>query len=233
MGSDVVVFHSRNIALRMRSIALAPYGVRVRPKYSQDAEVIDAFGGNNDLLQFFSEVLRKLKKEDEHDEVAKRVLSLLKMSTSDRTISGIFEVGEYGSESTIRDVLERRIVHQKQITHADMMRFYFLISLPVGRTKGVLLMQKTGVHGIFTAVEKLLMRHMRERHDEFLLELSAMSSQGIFDRYVRHGDLRTIRLIRYQVPSDIAEKYAIGHREVKGSAELVIRLRGGQRYALS
>src|ERR1700761_8288978 len=119
----------------MKSIALAPYSIKIRHKYSQEPEVISAFGGNNDLLQFFSEVLRKVKREDEHDESAKRVLSLLKVSRSERTISGIFEVGEYGSESTIKDVVQRKGVHQKQTTHADMMRFYFLVNLPTGRTK--------------------------------------------------------------------------------------------------
>lgn len=209
----------------MKSIALAPYSIRVREKYSQVEESVNNFGSSHDLLTFFESVIKHLKSTGEDDDTTKKFLGVERVHLIGRTLSGVIEVGEYGSESDIKDVLAKTTVWKKKTHHADMLGFYFLISLPANRTKGVLLLQKSGVHGTFTAIERLFIRKMREFHDEYLIEFAALSSQGAFDDLVQRGELRKIRFIQYHVPSDIADKYQMGHDELKGSSEIVIRLR--------
>jgi hypothetical protein len=217
-----------------KSIALAPYGITVRPKNSQETETVDAFGpDSHDLKDFFSDLLSGLTKNHNIDELAQKVISLQKSFPQGRTISGILEAGEYGAESNIKDIQGGTVVHKKAITHADMLRFYFLVSLPSQRTKGILLMQKLGVHGITTLFEKIMEKTFREKHPGLMIDLKPLSTQGVFDHYLRHGDLRKIRLVRYHIPPAIEDAYPAGHQIIKGSAELIVNIRRmrGMPYA--
>jgi hypothetical protein len=142
-----------------------------------------------------------------------------------RVIEGVIEYGEYGSESAIKDTVNHVVVHKKEVTHADMQRFYFLFSLPEQRTKGIMLLQKSGNIGIATQLKGALLASMEAVFPSHSVKFAPLSTQQIFNRYMDRGDLREIRFIKFRLPKSIEDAYAAGHEEIRGTYEMVIRLR--------
>src|SRR5262249_50847183 len=134
----------------MKSISLAPYTITVRPAYTSENETVDGFAGDNDLFEFVEATVRELQQTNQADETNLRAITVTAYKVDGRTICGIIEGGDFGNQGTLREITDGKVVHIKEPTHADMSPFYFLISLPKGRTKGILLMQRSGTDGVVT-----------------------------------------------------------------------------------
>jgi hypothetical protein len=212
-----------------KAVALAPYSIRIAEHHSRDEEELDDFNEGNDLLDFFRDMLGELKKKEWVDEKEHKMLGVRQYSAAgDRQLHGIFEYGEYGTESVIKDAVERKAVFDKARTHADMQRFYFLVSLPKNRTKGILILQKSGNVGIATQLKTVFANKLEIAFPEHRIRLRPLSTQQIFNRCIDRGDLREIRMIRFRLPKGIEDAYRTGHQEVKGLYELVIKIRNAK-----
>ncbi len=108
-----------------------------------------------------------------------------------------------------------------------MFRFYFLLSLPKQRTKGILLIQKIGALGVVTPLKIALQEALAAKCPNYNVHIRQLSTQGVFDRFMDKGDLRKIRFIRFKVPKAIEDAYADGHGEIHGRTELVIKISRG------
>jgi hypothetical protein len=214
----------------MKAIGLAPYSVRITPLYGNEDELLDDFGPTSaDALTFFKESFSLLKGQNWIDTEESKMLGVKQFSApGDRQFHGIIEYGEYGTESSIKDSVAGKTVFDKARTHADMHRFYFLLSLPTNRTKGVIVLQKSGNIGVATQLKRLLQTRFEQEFPNYRLRMSPLSTQQIFNRYVDRGDLREIRLIRFRLPKGIEDAYKSGHEEIKGTCELVIKIRNGR-----
>jgi len=209
-----------------KAVALAPYSIRIAEQHSRDEEELDDFNEGNDLLDFFRDTLGELKKKEWVDDEENKMLGVRQYSAAgDRRLHGIIEYGEYGTESVIKDAVERKAVFDKARTHADMQRFYFLVSLPKKRTKGILILRKSGNVGIATQLKRVLAAKLETDFPEHRIRFRPLSTQQIFNRCIDHGDLREIRMIRFRLPRGIEDAYKTGHQEVKGIYELVIKIR--------
>jgi hypothetical protein len=208
----------------MRAFSLAPYTVRVK---GEGYEPLDSFGEGKDLILFLKDQLSRLKGEDEDDQEESRLLSVREVHRPHpRRLNGVLEVGDYGREGVIKHRIERRVVLEKQVDHADMSRYYFLFSIPTGRTKGIVLLQKIGAYGIATAVQKLLVTRFKAEHPDYRLDFKPLSTEGVFDHFMENGHIRKVRFVRFNLPKTMEKLFEVGHEEIKGSAEVVIRLRG-------
>ncbi len=217
----------------MKAISLAPFTIRVKEKHKREDYEIDQFLGENDLLVFVRNFLDELHTNDILNEDAQRLVSVRRVTGGGRTLRGLFESGDYGSESLIKDVGSRAVVHHKARTHADMLPFYYLFSLPKGRTKGILLLQKRGPIGIVTVLRDLLQVALEAEHPNGQIVLSPLSTTGILDQYMAGASLNEIRFVRFSIPDDIAAAYGRGHEELKGSAEFVVRFHGLEDFPLA
>jgi hypothetical protein len=209
----------------VKSIALAPYSIRFKKPYEEE-NFLDDIDAGIDSIDLVEQALNGLKSKDAHDQEAKKVLTVADVKRSQRTLRGILEGGEYGYATTIRDVTARKKVLDKKRDHADMFRFYFLLSLPKQRTKGILLIQKIGALGVVTPLKIALQDALAAKCPGYNVHIRQLSTQGIFDRFLDKGDLRKIRFIRFKVPKAIEDAYAGGHGEIHGITELVIKISG-------
>jgi hypothetical protein len=209
----------------MKSIALAPYSVRFKKPYEQD-EFLENIDGGTDSLVLVETALNALLTKESHDQGARKVLSVVSVKRDKRTLCGILEGGEYGLASTIRDVVKRKKVHDKERDHADMFRFYYLLSLPKQRTKGILLIQKIGALGVVTPLKIALQDALSKVCPLYNVHIRQLSTMGIYDRFMDKGDLRKIRFVRFKVPKAIEDAYPSGHEEIYGRTELVIKIGG-------
>jgi hypothetical protein len=209
-----------------KAVALAPYSLRVAAHFSRSEEELDDFNDGADLLEFFRTTFAELKQEEWVDEKENKMLGVRQYSAAgDRRLHGIIEYGEYGTESVIKDAVKRKAVFDKARTHADMQRFYFLVSLPKNRTKGILLLQKSGNVGIATQLKAVLTARLEAKFPEHRIRFRPLATQQIFNRCIERGDLREIRMIRFRLPKGIEDAYRSGHQEVKGVYELVIKIK--------
>jgi hypothetical protein len=212
-----------------KAVGLAPYSVRISALYSGEEIDLNDFGDkSHDLLDFFRDSLIALKKTEWVDTEESKMLGVKQYSAhGERCLQGIIEYGDFGTESSIKDSVERTTVFAKARTHADMQRFYFLMSAPKNRNKGVIMLQKSGNIGVATQLKKLLQVGFEAQFPEYRLRIRPLSTQQIFNRYIDRGDLREIRLIRFRIPKGIEDAYKTGHEEIKGTCELVIKIKNG------
>jgi hypothetical protein len=106
-----------------------------------------------------------------------------------------------------------------------MLPFYFLASVPDKRTKGIVILQQTGVMGIATAFREVLQAAALTEFPDYRIHLRNLSSRAVFDKFLS-GKVREIRFIRFRVPKAIEDAYGVGHAEIKGRAEFVVKLKG-------
>jgi hypothetical protein len=138
-------------------------------------------------------------------------VEVLKTDKKARTICGIIETGEYGSESKLRDADTQQIVHKRKIKEADMLPFYFLFDLPGGSEDGILVLQRTGMFGIRKVLATVIESWFNPKFPDFGLRFQ----------------VETIRFVGYDVPSDIADALKSHNKQFDGRVELVISARRG------
>lgn len=209
-----------------QTISLAAYAIRVYNLDERENEPIHEFGEGCDLINVVRGYLRDLRGDGLHDEEGQHVLRVERLESRGRTLYGIIETGEYGVESNLWDVRERAMVHRRRRSEADMRPFYFLLDLPEGPDEGVLILQRAGLFGIRRVLYDALRTKFRTEFGDYDLKLQPVVDQGEIDRYVR-GRIQTVRFISYEIPTDITDAFAGGHRERQGYAELVIHARRG------
>jgi hypothetical protein len=107
-----------------------------------------------------------------------------------------------------------------------MLPFYFLIDLPEGADEGFMVLQRTGMYGIRKMLSEFLTQEFEVSFTDYQLHLHPLVESAEIKKYQK-GKIESIRLINFKIPSDIADAFDSGHRETKGTVELVIRARRG------
>ena len=211
-----------------RSTSLAAYSLKVWNYEETESEIISDFGDEEDLLEVFSELLSSLQAKASHDKHNRQLLTVetLKIDNKARTICGIIETGEYGSESKLRDADTQQIVYKRKIKEADMLPFYFLFDLPEGSEDGILVLQRTGMFGIRKVLTTVIESWFNPKFPDFGLRFHPLAEPGDLEKY-KEGQVETIRFIGYDVPSDIADALKSHNKQFDGHVELVISARRG------
>lgn len=211
----------------MRRFTLAPYTVRVRPPYSREYELLDSFGEKDDDL--FAELRRIIGAMKATDNAAiSQVLEITKIQVSvrGRIIEGIAESGEYGTETIIRDTKTWAVAHEKKAHHAEMLPFYFLLDLPEGRDKGILLLERIGTFGIQNSLTAVLNASFTKDFPERRIFVNPLVPEDLIDQYLGDdAELSEIRFIRHSLTGDIANHLGRTGNEKAGTMELSVKIR--------
>jgi len=88
-----------------RSQSLAAYSINIWNFEEREREVLSDFADEEDFLALLSDFLSILQVKPSHDKQKQQLLTveILKIDKKGRTLCGIIETGEYGSESKLRD----------------------------------------------------------------------------------------------------------------------------------
>lgn len=210
----------------MKKISLVPYTIRIKRMYGKEEEKLDNFGEkSSDILPFLTKTLSALKDQDWRDESGEKIFGINKVLCSERLLSGISETGEYGSGSIIKDVVAGKVVLKKKRIHAEVRPFYYLLSIPKERRKGIILLQTRGALGIATVFRDALNRAFQLEFPDYRIHLRNLTTRAVFDKFLA-GNLREMRFIRFHLPKGIEDTYSEGHKEIKGVTEFVVRPKG-------
>nr|DAT51704.1 MAG TPA: hypothetical protein [Caudoviricetes sp.] len=128
-----------------------------------------------------------------------------------RIVYGRVKTGEYGVESDLVDI-ETYQVSKRSASQADMMPFGFCIVVPAGKVeRAVIVLQTTGVFGMKISLQSELRKCMAEFCPDYKLLMNPIAPKEYLDKYLEHGILKKIRMIKYEIPEDEAEKIGVNY----------------------
>lgn len=174
--------------------------------------------------------LLKLKENKKKDEEEKKISFVSKFEENDDIFEGIIKSGSYGFTSEILDTDNDEVSYNKKKNEAEVLPFYFKISLKRYRVdQYYLILQRLGVLGIKSHLEKELNRYFRIHNQNFQnlsIKIHDLTSEKAINMYLDQGQVNEMRFIRYGVRRDITDQYDKGAKETKGYMELVIKDHG-------
>ena len=126
-------------------------------------------------------------------------------------LSGLVKTGEYGVQSELFDIADGS-TSEKRPTQAEVLPFGFCIAVAKGnKTKAVVILQTFGNLGIKTVFTKYLNKCIRHNKLELSLLLEPLYPIQYIERIMKKGILQKIRMIRYEVPEDIATSLGVNN----------------------
>ena len=182
----------------------------------------------HDLIASFTQYLQDRKADCSIDDRRQKLLRVLQYERQTWLVNGIVETGEYGYNADLIDVDTATVSYQRTGTDAEMMPFYFLAHLPSHLDEGVILLQRRSNFGIRTTFLKDFAEYFEKSNQGVKVVVNPLVPPHLVNEYLQNGRLTKIRLIRYGLPSDLADAYdAGGHVENEGTAEIVFLPRRG------
>ncbi len=144
-------------------------------------------------------------------------------NTDNRIIFGIIESGVYGVRSDVLDVKTSQISYIKKQTDADVLPFYFLISIPENTDEGVVLLQRIGRHGFQSNLSGFLLKRFRADFPTCTLSINNLMLEEVVRRTILSGSIQELKCIKYKTPIDIVDGLDTGHNEVSGDIEITVK----------
>lgn len=210
------------LAEPMHSISLATYTIEVHalrkhePLQLQFQSGAKAASLHGDLLA----QLQDLKAAGTTRDDEQQVLKVARIKSDATDIWGIVERGEFGSEARIVDSKTLGETHLQSRDEARLGRFYFRLHLPDAATKGILILQRTGGSGAYTALHRHFEEVFREKRSEFRLRFARAVHPDVLNAMLS-GKVYAFRIVSYKPTADIAN-WVKGKGATKNVGEITV-----------
>ncbi len=189
--------------------AIAPYVIEILDEQLEQVDLWN-FNNNNNLRQvlfdYYQQELNTYKVLGKN-----RLFRVAEMfAATNISVAGKYETGEHGLSSTIYDVAQSAIFHEKRKSEADMLPFFFSFVLPNSdlvpkRKKGILLLSRTKNFGIRTLTIPHLKNYIETRFPGYHFNIRKIFPTALAHTLLNQGTLKAIRLIKYQIPSSLED----------------------------
>lgn len=212
--------------------AIAPYLVEVKDGNKQPQDLWNFFHKNtlHDVLNsYYTDNLKKYQPSI-HD--PKRMFMVSKIFTGTKqSISGIYQTGQFGYESEIYSTGKKKVTHKRMKDEADMVPFYFNKDPNIAqRERGLLLLGRFNTLGVRHITIPHLQQHFAQRFNNFSLNIERVVPKIVMETLLKHGSLKNIRLIKKNIPKDIADVLSMRDRDQVHEVELIIRSKRKSRF---
>lgn len=209
--------------------AIAPYVIELLDEQREQVDLW-SFNNNNNLRQVLIDYY--LQELDTYRAMGgKRLFRVSELLVAANiSVAGKYETGEHGLRSTIYDVEQRAVSHEKGTTEADMLPFMFSFVLPKSdqvskRKKGILLLSRTKNFGIRTLTIPHLKAHIEARFPGYHFDIKRVFPAALARTLLEQGTLKAIRLIKYQVPNSLEDFLDQDDRANIQTVEIVLKAR--------
>ncbi|MGV9345785.1 hypothetical protein ACWDSD_13420 [Streptomyces spiralis] len=208
----------------MAERSIAAYKIVVHRRQKKEPLPLDNFTETGiDLLQVIYGYLAFLKEEGFDNSENNTVLRSQEIAQQNRHLRVSLARGEYGVTSQFEERGSGNPRFNRERSDVEMLTFRNLIILPKGREVGLLLTERVGNRGVYTAFSTGLQRAFRKRFPEYIVEVNNLTPEAAVSRVLDQGELKKIRLVRNSIPGDIADQYELDHHERElGTFETVI-----------
>ena len=220
----------------MTNIYLSGYSFRVSNKKRNivldSDEDEDSKTKTPDVFQELSKYLNKISSEYDHNGEIKKLIKIDNLTVDDRnedrTLCGIIKTGEYGFESELINVPEKSLSHKRIVSEAEILPFYFLMSLPKGRDEGIVILERFGQKGVRSIFLNSFNKYFTRMFPQFRVEMNPLVTKKLIDYYLNRGGLKKIRFIRFGMGKNIEDAYdRSDHEEQEGYMELIAHAERG------
>lgn len=134
------------------------------------------------------------------------------------------KTGEYGLESEIVNSDTGSVSYNKNSREAEVMPFGFAIFVPSGNVNnGIIILQSIGRNSMKIALHKRLDAYIKEQSEELRVNMKVIVPRVVLDRLFKDGIIKAIKLIRYSIPEDLAERYGVNYGVNEIVEERIIR----------
>lgn len=209
--------------------AVAPYLVEITDKRKQPQDLWHFLNGET-LHQVLHEYYDQNKnKYQTISSETNKMFMVSKMFTGTSTsVSGVYKTGQFGFESQIYSINERKVTHERKSDEADMMPFNFSFYLPKNTTpglrkRGLLLLSRFNTLGVRRFTIPHLQDYFSKRFNDLTLNIERVVPQKVMETIMKKGELKNIRLIKKTLPKDVADALSPSNREKVKELELIIR----------
>ena len=200
------------------SIYLTTYSFRVQRLHDE-----------HDCWQLLQDYFQQRNRESYRDMREQQVLKVDHFTQRGRFVSGFLRKGDYGITSELVDIEQNTVTYHRRPVEAEMLPFYFLAAVPERDCHGLLILQRTGLFGVKRLLERDMISWWRDRGCN--LEITPLIPSELINQLLAYGRVVKIRLIRYSIPTDIADAvYQGGYTPEDGYMELQIRAKRGKRF---
>ncbi len=220
-------------------VKLEIYTIRLRPSGNKE-EFLDLskFDEDVDFLDFFTGYIKDFNNQLEKNEAQKKAFKLnsdaLHINSGRRTISGIIGSGEYGFASTFFNNETGEEEYQRGLDSSENIPFYFLIYLPKKQTKGFVILQRFGVHGIHIIFKSHLTKYLKGKYPYLQLDFNPYVSKELAQQFINDGSIQEYTLTRYSLPPDVADQLGMAeHVEDVMSISLVIKAKRKRKLEIN
>ncbi len=135
---------------------------------------------------------------------------------------GRVKTGEYGTESELVDVENGTVIERKE-SQADVLPFGFCIAVAKGTVdKGIIILQTLGNLGMKSVFQKKLQECMDSYESDYNVIWGQLVPRAYLFKIFEKGRLERIRLIRYEIPEDVSDRYGINYGVKQTREERII-----------
>ncbi len=189
--------------MNKKSIGIACYTLRVKEK-SKGKYVNLGFSENSITTRDFFSTFLGLIRDGSVDKNNKMVLKTERIDNAGYVIKGIINFGDYGYSAQGFNVVENEISYNRNNNDSELTPHYFLVYLPDKLDTGIILLQRFGTKGIFTALKDKLRSEFTEKFPNYMLIFNPQVPVEVIN-YLKEGELKSIKVTRYFAPDDIAD----------------------------
>lgn len=217
------------------NIFLSSHTLRVsKKKSSKDSGIPEYYkldnipvnNTNNDLFDFLRGFFQKHHQKAVNNTQQQTYMMVDNFKTENRVLFGIISSGIYGVPSVVLDSKTSNIAYKKKKTDADILPFYFLISIPPNTDEGVVLLQRFGNYGCQTNLNHFLQKSFHPKFSSCILSLNNLMLDEIVKKAILSGSIKELKCVKYKAPIDIVDGLDKGHSELFGNLEFSVKAKG-------
>jgi hypothetical protein len=189
----------------MPSITLASYKIVLRRARETEPLQLGKFDGKDDFADAFRKYVEALRSSHANDAIGQHVQHTQAVSSKNDQVWGTIRSGEYGFTADIVDAGTLATRFQREPSDAQLLPFYFLFRGANSSKNAVILLQRFGVHGVFTSFMKGFHEWFRERYPDFTFDVKRLIPAKVIE-HLLNGGLKSIEFQTFEAPDDITNK---------------------------
>jgi hypothetical protein len=199
----------------MPKISLASYVLRIKDMNTGNYLQLDKFLPKEDFLNFIKDYFNFIQSQIDNDIENKKLIRIKgqTIKVDSRQINGVIETGEYGYESEIIDNLDGSLKYSRKTSDAEMMPFYFLMSLPVDKDKGIVVLERFGLLGISKVFRNSLNQFLKSKNPDLILEFNPLVPTDTVSEFLDKGNVTKLIFRKFGIPSDLSNYFDTSNNE--------------------
>ncbi len=209
----------------MNKVSLSSYTLRIKDSQTGNYLFLDEFLPHKDFLSFVQEYFQFIETTLSNDVENRKVLRVNNSTIKSikRQLTGIIQTGEYGYESEIIDKEKGKLKYKRTVDDAEMLPFYFIMTLPKKQDKGIVILQRFGLFGMSKIFRQSLNGFLKAKNPNLSVEFNPLVSSEVVRQFISNGDVTKIIFRRFDIPSDYATYFDTkSMKEVEGYVEYSI-----------